>query len=191
MSLKPFGGIPRVPNPARRRLATSRKRVLRGSGVTPTAKRRQRASRPCDRAPRECPLRRPTYLSSRKATPRCRVAWHRGSAGVEEQGMRATGPPGTWEALSFPPKRPGRGPGTQSPGPRAACSPPSTGANSGAPRWYHQAKATKCGGMNDRESDPLIVPMKPGNSPERTRWREGEVGERSRWRARRRGHRAP
>jgi len=35
-------------SPARQRLATSRKRVLRGGGVTHTAKRRQRAWRPCD-----------------------------------------------------------------------------------------------------------------------------------------------
>src|SRR5262245_43244514 len=34
-------------------LAGSRKRVLRGSGVTPAAKRRQRVRRPCYRAPKE------------------------------------------------------------------------------------------------------------------------------------------
>lgn len=31
------------------------------------------------------------------------MAWLKGSVGVEEQGMYTGGPPGTWEALSFPP----------------------------------------------------------------------------------------
>lgn len=35
-----------------------------------------------------------------------------------------------------------------------------------------QRKATKRSG-NDEQSESLIVPMKPGNSPTRTRWREG------------------
>jgi len=47
-ALKPCSGTQRVTNPARPRLATSRKRVLRGGEVTHAAERRQRVCRPCD-----------------------------------------------------------------------------------------------------------------------------------------------
>ncbi len=41
---------------------------------------------------------------------------------------------------------------------------------------YRQAKATKCGGMDGRESERPTVPVKPGNQPAGTRWREGGAG---------------
>lgn len=41
-------GALRVTNPARQRLATSRKRVLRCAGAIRTAKRRQRVRKPWD-----------------------------------------------------------------------------------------------------------------------------------------------
>src|SRR3954447_12625684 len=40
-------------------------------------------------------------------------------------------------------------------------------------RWYRQAKETKCGEMDGRESERLIVPASRGNRPERTPGREG------------------
>jgi len=40
---------------------------------------------------------------------------------------------------------------------------PATGANVERKERYRQAKATKCGGMDGRESERLVVPMKPGN----------------------------
>ena len=39
--------------------------------------------------------------------------------------------------------------------------------------WYRQAKATKCGEMDGRESERLIVAWKRGNGPSRTPWSEG------------------
>lgn len=53
-------GTQRVINPARERLATPRKRVLRGQEATPAAKRRQRACGPCDGAPKALFLREST-----------------------------------------------------------------------------------------------------------------------------------
>ncbi len=52
---------------------------------------------------------------------------------------------------------------------------------------YHQTKETKCGGMGGRDSEHLIVPLKPGNPiPRETRWRQGDVvswnRSRERWR---------
>jgi hypothetical protein len=40
---------------------------------------------------------------------------------------------------------------------------------------YRQAKATKRGGMDGRESERPIVLVKPGNRPAGTRWREGDA----------------
>ena len=47
-NLKPFVGTLRVIKPVRESLANSRKRVLRGVGVTRPAKRRQPVPKPCD-----------------------------------------------------------------------------------------------------------------------------------------------
>ena len=47
-TLKPFDGTLRVTKPVRKSLANSRKRVLRGVGVTRPAKRRQPVPKPCD-----------------------------------------------------------------------------------------------------------------------------------------------
>jgi hypothetical protein len=51
--LKPSVADPAGGSPARQRLATSRKRVLRGGGATLPAKRRQRVRMPRDRASKE------------------------------------------------------------------------------------------------------------------------------------------
>ena len=40
-------------------------------------------------------------------------------------------------------------------------------------RWYCREKATERGGMGERESEYLILPVKQGNSPQGTLWREG------------------
>jgi hypothetical protein len=49
-------------------------------------------------------------------------------------------------------------------------------------RRYRQAKATKCGEMSARESEHPIVPLKRGNHPNGTPWREGDVVSNNRWR---------
>lgn len=46
--LKPFDVTLQVVNPAWQRLVISQKRVLRGTGATQAAKRRQRLQKPCD-----------------------------------------------------------------------------------------------------------------------------------------------
>ena len=53
------------------------------------------------------------------------------------------------------------------PGPR--------GTNNGTKRWYRQAKETKCGEKDGRESERLIVPPSRGNHPEGTPGREGDA----------------
>lgn len=47
-----------------------------------------------------------------------------------------------------------------------------------------RVKATKRGGMDDRKSELVVVPTKPGNQLNGTRWREGRAGTRNCWRAR-------
>jgi hypothetical protein len=55
---------------------------------------------------------------------------------------------------------------------------------SGAQARYRQAKATKRGGKGRWKSEPLIVPMKMGNSTTRTQWREVAAEAESRTRER-------
>ena len=143
-------------------------------------KRRQRGRRPCGK-PRNHPLWTPTLSVEREGnTADAVVAWHRGSTGVAEAGHAIEGPPGTWETPSSPswiqpvgePERPkplarhgsvladrgskGRG----------------TGGTAG--------RGNEPTGTDDGESERPIVPTKPGNRPEGTRWREGVAGTRSR-----------
>jgi hypothetical protein len=42
-------------------------------------------------------------------------------------------------------------------------------------RWYRQAKETKCGEMDGKESECPIVASKRGNGPYRTPWSEGDA----------------
>jgi hypothetical protein len=51
-------------------------------------------------------------------------------------------------------------------------------------RWYCQAKATKCGRMDEEESERFIVPQNRGNSSQETPWREGSADLWNRWRER-------
>ena len=60
-------------SPARQRLATSRNRVLRGSGVTLAAKRTQGVTRPCDSAPKgDLSRGRHCFLSGRQHGLSCK-----------------------------------------------------------------------------------------------------------------------
>ena len=47
------------------------------------------------------------------------------------------------------------------------------GTNKGRQRWYRQAKETKRGEMDGKESQCPIVVLKRGNGPSRTPWSEG------------------
>ena len=47
------------------------------------------------------------------------------------------------------------------------------GDEPGTKRWYRQAKETKCGEMDGKESEHLIVAVKRGNGPSRTPWSQG------------------
>ena len=50
---------------------------------------------------------------------------------------------------------------------------PSCGDEPGTKRWYRQAKETKCGEKDGKESEYPIVASKRGNGPSRTLWSEG------------------
>ncbi len=65
--LNPFGGALRVNAPSGKGWPPVRGRVLRGVRATRTAKRRQRACGPCNRAPSEAKPREPTPCTRRKA----------------------------------------------------------------------------------------------------------------------------
>jgi hypothetical protein len=100
------------------------------------------------------------------------MAWHvRSYRGLRTRPRDIQGGPGTWEPL--PP------PSIFRLGTRNTNSPLPTTARLGrweqtqAQRWYRQAKATKRGGTDGRESEHLIVALKRGNGPSRTLWSEG------------------
>jgi hypothetical protein len=93
--------------------------------------------------------------------------------------------PGTREASSFPSKKLSRDAGS------ARTKPVATNAAPGIRRiepqvlgWYRQAKATKCGGKDEEESERFIVPTKRGNLSQETPWRKGSADLWNRWRER-------
>ena len=74
-------------------------------------------------------------------------------------------PPGTWETLSFPSSQAAGDPAYQLPiDPRLRVR--AGGDEQRTQRWYRQAKETKCGERDVRESQRLIVPSSRGNHPE-------------------------
>ena len=94
--------------------------------------------------------------------------------GSESTGNDQEGSPGTWETPSFPPQFPAREPEYQLPGAPGRAS-AADGSKPSTHRWYRQAKATKRGEMDGGESERPVVPSKPGNHSEGTRWREGDA----------------
>ena len=175
----------RVIKPARRRLAISRERVLRGAGATRAAKRRQRVHGLRDRASKsECGGGRRRCFGGRQHLWR-RKGLAPGPAGVGERSTCTGGPPGTWETRSSPSANTAKGePGAaESPGPgsRALRGPRE---RKEARRRYRQAKETKRGGTGDLESELLTVPVKRGNLPRGTPWRERAAGSQNHWRER-------
>lgn len=100
-------------------------------------------------------------------------------------------PPGTWEALSSPLKnKAGWVPAEPRSRPAARGRPRTAGANEEDVQAVTvRARATEPGGMGGRDSESSIVPMKAGNLPDGTRWREGGSDTRNRRRERCRDHR--
>jgi hypothetical protein len=72
---------------------------------------------------------------------------------------------GTWEALSSPSEIGFGQPARKTSRPLVAAL-GHQGSESMSARRYRQAKETKCGGMDDRESENLIVLLKRGNCPD-------------------------
>jgi hypothetical protein len=86
--------------------------------------------------------------------------------GSENMANDHKGSPGTWETLLSPSIKPGWGPVTISrmiPQPRVLGW---GGRTQGRNRWYRQAKETKRGESETRESERLVVPPSQGNCPE-------------------------
>ena len=164
-SWKPFVGTLWVASPTRQDLARHRKRVLRRLGATRRTKRRQPAPKPCYRAPKVPTRGEPSPLPRRGPRPTHRYG----------EGCRV--PPGSKNAAKVQgvpqgPGRPGRLhpfsgvglPDPKAPGPPAGVGPGGRDEHRRS-GWYCQAKATKRGGRGGRESEGLVVPLRPGNPP--------------------------
>jgi len=102
------------------------------------------------------------------------MAWHRGPAGVRERGKCTEGSPGTWEILSSPAWV------------RLGIRSKVLARESRAPRSREQTSERNAGTAKRRQRSAagwaagsrslLIVPMKQGNQPKGTLWREGGAG---------------
>jgi hypothetical protein len=82
-------------------------------------------------------------------------------------------PLGTWETLPSPSSSAGWSPAYQLQ--EIHSQVPGYGDEPGTTRWYRQAKETKCGERDGRESERLVVPTSRGNYPEWTPGREGDA----------------
>jgi hypothetical protein len=113
-------------------------------------------------------------------------------AGVQERGTLSTGSPGTWEDF-LPPEETcgGVNRDNKQTGPRGR-------PDCAAPRRYETEQSARVpvtkgqpegAGTGREESECLMVPMKQGNPPRGTLWRDGGTGTRNRWRERWREHR--
>ena len=126
-------------------------------------------------SPEIIPRGEPSSLSDAGAAPGNSLLVHSAclvTPGSKNMANDHEGFPGTWEALPSPSK--GR-PETRLTNSRTIRGPVSRadGDERGARRWYRQAKATKCGERDVRESQYPIVAPKRGNGPSRTPWSEG------------------
>jgi hypothetical protein len=63
------------------------------------------------------------------------------------------------------------------------------GDEQGTHEWYRQAKETKCGEKDGRESEHLVVSSKRGNRPSWSPWRKGDAASPVRRPKTHRGHR--
>ena len=119
-------------------------------------------------------MREPSSWSERGPCLHIVMVWCDDSAGVVEQGKGTEGSPGTWEILSSPWKKSRSGtPGNKTPGPSFLHS-ATTGDTKRAECSHGIAKRRKRSAARratGSRSAP-IVPSKPGNLLERTRWRE-------------------
>ena len=103
-------------------------------------------------------------LTSGRQHFKAAMTWQRSPTGVQEQGMQTEDPPGTWETLTFPLSEQWLGkPRTKQPRPSAGSADSAGRDEQQSTGRYRQAKETKCGGTNGRESEQLVVVVKVGN----------------------------
>jgi len=95
------------------------------------------------------------------------------SPGSRSAARTYRGRPGTWEVLLSPPNVRDGNPVNK---PRPRVDTRRHEERTASHRWYRQAKATKCGGMDCKTSELSIVLMKPGNHPKGPGGGKGEAG---------------
>ena len=122
---------------------------------------------------RRCQIRGPRQAAHTWSHRGCLV-----TPGSENMANDHEGPPGTWETLPSPLSKPAGAPAYQLQDDPVTSCPGSRGTKLGRKRWYRQAKATKCGEMDGRESERLIVALTQGHGPSRTLPSEGDAASR-------------
>ena len=96
-------------------------------------------------------------------------------AGSESRANAHWGSPGTWEALSFPclTSNQPAGAGRSIPRPTDARVHRPLGAKQWTEVRYRVARETEASGTSDSGQSILMVPVKQGNPPQGSLWREG------------------
>ena len=164
--MKPFIGTLRVTNPVRQSRASSRKRVLRGGG-RPSLRSVDSEIKRCVIEPRNFLVVSPRLGQSRGP---CRGISDIGPTSVPGH----TGVGGTWRMIKRVPRELGRPCSSLKLRPEnrysklrddpRLCVCGRRGRKRTHPR-YRQAKETKCGEKDGRESERPIVPLSQGNHP--------------------------
>jgi hypothetical protein len=174
-------------NPTRQRLATSRKRVLRGP--IPQGRLRSVDSEAEGRVnePRKahCRWGRPRIVKGRQHSCAA-MAWHEEPDRGQRARHTATGvAPGTWEIPSSPPKKvPARVPADQRSRLAARGTPMPQERTRGRTGGTAGTRATESGRRGDGKSESSTVPRKLGNRPEGPGGGKGAPGHGTEWRER-------
>jgi hypothetical protein len=127
--------------------------------------------------PRKHPTRESALSHFAPTTPRRRMAWRRGLAGVIRTQHLCNGLPRNLGDPAVSKRNTGgHRSRVQARRERSA----RRGANRKQPLGSDGAKETKCRAMGSRKSEPLMVPRKQGNTRTWTLWREAAASEQNR-----------
>ena len=150
---KPFNGTQGVANPSGKSLASSRSESCVVLGQ-PTLRSVDSECRSRVIEPRKFPSPKPSHWFPAGATPTHRKGlMRRFGRGRRARAKAQEGSPETWESLSFPQSMSRmEPPGDQLQACRSAHGGDRRHEKSRVQRWYRQAKETKCGETNDRQS---------------------------------------
>jgi hypothetical protein len=161
--LKPFDGAQWVRFPPGKAWPAAGSESCASPGATLAARRRQRARRPRDRAPKRCRSPEPSQSPLAAAAPRHRSRQDAEVRPGSENAAYVRGLPRNLGGSHYLRSKSGQGAPAQTPGPPAGRSTPS-GTKTSARAVPEREGGPKREGMGVRCRSACIVPMKQGNA---------------------------